>query len=62
MYFMEDDGMDYMEDIEVVISKWKYLLNSLFDLEYFFKDMLLIEDDYFLYEVRKRKYCESWYI
>ena len=33
--FMEDDEMDYTEAIEAAISKWKYLLNSLFDLEHF---------------------------
>lgn len=60
-YFMEDDGMDYMEDIEAAISKRKYLLNSLFDLEHFLKDTLSTEDDHFPYEARKRKYCESWY-
>ena len=33
--FMEDDEMDYTEAVEAAISKRKYLLNSLFDLEHF---------------------------
>ena len=32
---MEEDGMDYTEAVEAAISKRKYLLNSLFDLEHF---------------------------
>ena len=32
--FMEDDEMDYTEAVEAAISKRKYLLNSLFDLEH----------------------------
>ena len=53
--------MDYTEALEAAISKRKYLLNSLFDLEHFPKDTELTEDNDFSYEARKRKYCENWY-
>ncbi|XP_068675530.1 protein SDA1 homolog [Montipora foliosa] len=59
--FKDDDDMDYTEAVEAAISKRKYLLNSLFDLEHFPKDTELTEDNDFSYEARKRKYCESWY-
>ena len=55
--FMEDDEMDYTEAVEAAISKRKYLLNSLFDLEHFpTEDLASTEDDDFTYEPRKRKY------
>ena len=59
--FKDDDDMDYTEAVEAAISKRKYLLNSLFDLEHFPKDTELTEDNDFSYEARKRKYCENWY-
>ncbi|XP_044170112.1 secreted acidic protein 1B-like [Acropora millepora] len=55
--FMEDDEMDYTEAVEAAISKRKYLLNSLFDLEHFpTEDLASTEDDDFTYEPMKRKY------
>ena len=55
--FMEDDEMDYTEAIEAAISKRKYLLNNLFDLEHFAtEDPASTEDDDFTYEPMKRKY------
>ena len=55
--FMEDDEMDYTEAVEAAISKRKYLLNSLFDLEHFpTEDPASTEDDDFPYEPMKRKY------
>ena len=51
--FMEDDDMDYTVAVEAAISKRKYLLNSLFDLEHFPKDTTPTEDDDFSYEARK---------
>ena len=55
--FMEDDEMDYTEAVEAAISKRKYLLNSLFDLEHFpTEDPASTEDDDFTYEPMKRKY------
>ena len=55
--FMEDDEMDYTEAVEAAISKRKYLLNSLFDLEHFpTEDPASTEDDDFAYEPMKRKY------
>ena len=59
--FKDDDDMDYTEALEAAISKRKYLLNSLFDLEHFPKDTKLTKDNDFSYEARKRKYCENWY-
>ncbi|XP_068723456.1 uncharacterized protein [Montipora capricornis] len=59
--FKDDDDMDYAETVEAAISKRKYLLNSLFDLEHFPKDTELTEDNDFSYEARKKKYYESWY-
>ena len=57
--FMEDDEMDYTEAVEAPISKWKYLLNSLFDLEHFpTEDPASTEDD-FTYEPMKRKYWKG---
>ena len=43
--FKDDDDMDYAEPVEAVMSKRKYLLNSLFDLEHFPKDTELTEDN-----------------
>ena len=57
--FMEEDEMDYTEAVEAAISKRKYLLNSLFDLEHFptyTEDPASTEDDEFTYEPMKRKY------
>ena len=59
--FIEDDEMDYTEALEAAISKRKYLLNSLFDLEHFptqSEDPTSTEDDDFTYEPMnsKRKY------
>ena len=56
---MEDEPRqcDYTEAVEAVISKRKYLLNSLFDLEHFpTEDPASTEDDDFTYEPMKRKY------
>ena len=55
--FMKDDEMDYTEALEAAISKQKYLLNSLFDLEHFpTEDLASTEDDDFTHEPMKRKY------
>ena len=52
---MEDDEMDYTEAVEPAISKRKYLLNRLFDLEHFpTEDPASTEDDDFIYEPMKR--------
>ena len=57
--FMEDDEMDYTEAVEAAISKGKYLLNSLFDLEHFpTEDPASTEDDDLTYEPMKRKYSK----
>ena len=54
---MEDDEMDYTEAVEAAISKRKYLLNSLFDLEHFpTEDPASTEDDDFTYEPMRRKH------
>ena len=54
---MEDDEMDYTEAVEPAISKRKYLLNRLFDLEHFpTEDPASTEDDDFTYESMKKKY------
>ena len=37
--FMEDDEMEYTEAVEAAVSKRKYLLNSLFDLQDIPKDI-----------------------
>ena len=53
---MGDGEMDYTEAVEAAISKRKYLLNSLFDLEHFpTEDLASTEDDDFAYEPMKRK-------
>ena len=57
--FIEDDEMDYTEAVEAAISKRKYLLNSLFDLEHFpTEDPASTVDGDFTYEPMnsKRKY------
>ena len=54
---MDDDEMDYTEAVEAAITKGKYLLNRLFDLEHFpTEDPASTEDDDFTYEPMKRKY------
>ena len=50
--------MEYTEAVEAAVSKWKYLLNILFDLEDITKDTST-EDDNLIYEARKRKFYES---
>ena len=53
---MKDDEMDYTEAVEAAISKWKYLLNSLFDLEHFAtEDPPSTEDDDLTYEPMNSK-------
>ena len=55
--FTEDDEMDYTEAVQADISKRKYLMNSLFDLEHFpTEDPALNKDDDFTYHPMKRKY------
>ena len=53
---IEDDEMDYTEAVEAAISKRKYLLNSLFDLEHFpTENPASTEDDDFTYEPMNSK-------
>lgn len=58
--FMEDDKMEYTKAAEAAVSKRKYLLNSLFDLEHTPKDTST-ENDNLTYEARKRMFYERLY-
>ena len=51
--FMKDDEIEYTETVEDAVSKRKYLLNSLFDLEDNPKDTLTEDDN--LTDARPRK-------
>ena len=57
--FMEDDEMEYTEAVEAAVSKRKYLLNSLFDLEDITKETST-DDDNVTFEARKRKFYEPF--
>ena len=57
---MEDDEMEYTEAAEGAVSKRKYLLNSLFDLEHIPRDTST-EDDNLTNEARKRTFYERLY-
>ena len=55
--FIKADVMNYTEAVEAAISKRKFLLNSLLDLEHFpTEDPASTEDDDFPYKQMERKY------
>ena len=55
--FTEGNEMDYTEAVQAALSKRKYLMNSLFDLEHSpTEDPASNKDDDLTYQPMKRKY------